>query len=89
MSLNRLSQNWGPVQFAGRILPAKMSDTAWLLAFRNGRVNILPGDALRAIVSTTVKYGFDAEVIGSQYEIVRVLEVIPGERPSQSNMPFS
>ena len=78
-----LGESMWEFQFAGRMLPARISDTTWLSEFRNGTVSILPGDALRAVVSTTIKYGFDADVVGSQYEIVKVLEVIPGERPLQ------
>ena len=60
-----------------------MSDARWVSQFREGLISIQPGDALRAIVSTTVKYGFDADVIGSQYEVVQVLGI--EHPPSQSH----
>jgi hypothetical protein len=78
-----LGESMWEFQFSGRMLPARIADIKWLSEFRGGEISILPGDALRAVVSTTVKYGFDADVVGSQYEIVKVLEVIPGERPLQ------
>jgi len=68
-----------------RVFEAKVSDPGWLARFRGGAEVIHPGDALRTIVRTTVRYGFDGEVVDSQHEIVKVDGVIHTIRPSQGH----
>jgi hypothetical protein len=68
-----------------RIFEARISDARWLTEFRAGTVVIHPGDALRSVVLSTVRYGFDGEVVDSQHEIIRVDGVIHTLRPSQDN----
>jgi len=40
-------------------------------------------DSIRALVQVDVKYGFDQEVVSTEYRILRVLRVIHRERPEQ------
>lgn len=54
--------------------------------FRSARVAILPGDALRAIVRSTARYGQDGDVVDLQYEVTQVIEVIRAIRPLQGNL---
>jgi hypothetical protein len=68
-----------------RVFEARISDSVWLTEFRGGTVIIHPGDALRSVVRSTVRYGFDGEVVDSQHEVVRVEEVIHTIRPHQSH----
>jgi hypothetical protein len=68
-----------------RVFEARIHDPEWLAEFREGTVVIHPGDALRSIVRSTVRYGFDGEVVDSQHEIVKVAGVIHTIRPSQGH----
>ncbi len=47
----------------GRTFVAKILDLEWIQTFRSGNVMLFPGDSLRTMVRTTVKYGFDNEVV--------------------------
>ncbi len=67
----------------GRNFDAKILDKEWLQEFQERRVDVRPGDALRARVKVVVKYDSANEVIGSQHEILEVFEVIPGPTAEQ------
>jgi len=69
-------------------LLAKMQDAKWVEDFHRGSVPIFPGDALRAIVRTTVRYGYDGDVVDTQHDVMRVLDVIRAIRPSQTELPL-
>jgi hypothetical protein len=69
-----------------RVFDAKIQDSEWLFDFRSGVVLLLPGDALRCIVRSEVRYGYDGEVVDSKQEIIKVVEVIHSIRPIQSNL---
>jgi hypothetical protein len=68
-----------------RVFEARINDSGWLMEFRAGTAVIHPGDALRSVVRSTVRYGFDGEVVDSQHDIVRVEGVIHTIRPSQGH----
>lgn len=59
-----------------KTINAKISDNDWLKEFHERRVIIGPGDALKASVKTTVKYGHDAEVVTTTYEVLKVINVV-------------
>jgi hypothetical protein len=67
----------------GRSLEAKVSDLDWLRNFRDGVVVLHPGDALRAVVDVTVRYGCDGEVVSASYTIVKVMDVVPRSEAEQ------
>lgn len=69
-----------------RIFEARIEDQGWMTGFRGGSVSLQPGDALRSIVRSTLRYGYDGEVVDSKHEIMRVLEVIRTIRPSQGDL---
>ena len=69
-------------------LPAKIIHETWLIQFQQRKIDIRPGDSVRAKVNTIVKYGHDNNVIGVSYEITEVLEVIPLPNPNQENFGF-
>lgn len=56
-------------------LQAKILDRKWLADFQGRNVDVRPGDAIRAKVSHTINYGYDAEVVSERYEVMEVLEV--------------
>lgn len=64
-------------RFNGKIVPAKIIDESWLIKFQQRKVDIRPGDSIKANVNTIVKYGHDNNVISHNYEIIEVLDVLP------------
>jgi hypothetical protein len=71
-----------------RVVPAKVLDNGWLNQFQSRQIDIRPGDSLRADVKTIVKYGFDMELIGTTYEIIRVLTIIQSRDDEQHEIDF-
>jgi hypothetical protein len=67
-------------------IEAKILDATWLAEFHNDQVVLMPGDALRAIVLSLVRYGYDGELVDSKHEILKVLEVIRPPRPEQGGL---
>ncbi len=69
--------------YDGRIVAARVGDLEWLNAFRSGGIVLFPGDSLKALVRSTVRYGFDNEVVSVQQDVLKVLEVLHSDRPPQ------
>jgi hypothetical protein len=84
-----LGESMWDFRFETKTIPAKISDSQWLLKFQNREVEVRPGDALKAQVRIEVKYDFDGEVIASHYTITEVLEVITVNPPGQNELPYS
>jgi hypothetical protein len=59
-----------------RIMEAKVSDEEWLAQFRRNDFLLQVGDAIRARVSITTKYGLDNEVISTRSEVTEVIEIV-------------
>lgn len=66
-----------------KTLPAKISDNTWLIQFQQRKIDIRPGDSLKAKVKITVKYGHDNNVIATSYEVTQVLDILPVTPPFQ------
>ncbi len=60
-----------------KAFPAKIMDDQWLDEFQNRKVDIRPGDSIRAQVEIITKYSFDNEVISMHYSVLKVYEIIP------------
>ena len=69
-----------------RLIQGKILDIDWLKKFQEKEVDIRPGDSLRAIVRTIVKYGHDLEVVGYHYDVTKVIEVIQSKPPNQGTL---
>ena len=67
-------------------IPAKILDANWLESFQKRKHDVRPGDSLRAIVETIVKYGYDKEVVGIHHNIIKVHEIICIPRQSTFNI---
>lgn len=65
---------------------AKIADEKWLADYRAGKETLKPGDALKAEVETTVKYGFEGDVIDTQHTILTVIEIIRPEPLEQGSL---
>ena len=71
-------------RYDNRPVFAKISDEEWLAEYRAGKVPLSPGDALKAEVQSVVKYGFEGDVVATQHNILRVIEII---KPLISDQP--
>ena len=77
------------LRYEGHPIQAKILDVEWLRGFQERKLEVRPGDAIRALVQIDVRYGFDNEVIGKRHSITKVLRVIPSELPPpDSQLPF-
>jgi len=66
-----------------RMVEAKILHEEWLEGFQKRKIDIRPGDSLKAKVRVTVKYGYDNEVVAEVYEIVEVLKILVNESGEQ------
>ena len=82
-----LGESMWEFRHGGHIIRAKMADHDWLLQFQFRKIIVQPGDAIRVRLETSTHYGDDGEEIFVHYTIVRVLEIIPGEKPDQLSLP--
>lgn len=73
-------------RFDTKALFAKIIDDGWMTKYKNGDEPLVPGDALKAIVESTVKYGFDGEVIETHHVVLEVIKVIRPPRPNQTTL---
>lgn len=62
---------------------ARIEDVNWLQRFQTRQVDVRPGDSLRAIVRTEVRYGYQNEVVSEHRTLLEVLETLPLERDGQ------
>ena len=69
-----------------KTLSMKISDLLWLSSYKNGEIDIRPKTSLKAKVKTVTKYDEDSEVVSTQYEITKVLEVIKPQRNIQKSL---
>ncbi len=64
------------VQCNNKIIPVKIIDYEWLNKFQNRKIDVLPGDSIRAIVETTYFYGYDYSLVNEHYVVTNIIEVI-------------
>ena len=77
------SSKW-EFKYAGRAIEAKILDKIWLQRFQTNHVSLNPGDSLRVTLSEQVSYGYDSEIVEIDYEVLQVLDVLPGLRAVQT-----
>jgi len=70
-------------KYGMQTIEAKIIDISWLQQFQSGEVNLGPGDSLRVMLYEEVSYGYDGEVVHTEYEIRAVHDVVRGSRESQ------
>lgn len=71
-----------------KVILAKILHKEWLEDFQNRKIDIRPGDSLKAKVRIVVKYGFDNEVIGMNHEILEVIKVMNNDENTQAVISF-
>jgi hypothetical protein len=71
-----LGESMWDFKHGDRAIQAKIIDVKWLKDFHSRLFDIRPGDSLRAIVETQIKYGFSSEVVAIHYFISEIKEII-------------
>jgi len=71
-----LGESMWDFKHGDRAIQAKIIDMDWLSDFHLRKYDIRPGDSLRAVLETQIKYGFSGEVIAVHNFIVAVKEII-------------
>lgn len=84
-----LGESMWEFRFEGGPLEAKILDFDWLSRFQKREVDVRPGDAIRVTMKSESRYGYDGEVVGVRYSIVRVVEVIHFNPPTQASIEIS
>lgn len=73
-------------KYSGHMIEAKISDADWLLKFQSKEVHLQPGDSLKALLREEVSYGYDSEIVHTEYEVVKVMGVIRGLSNTQQTI---
>lgn len=73
-------------RYGVQMIEAKIMDDPWLHAFQSGGVNLLPGDSLRVTLYEEVSYGYDGEVVHTDYEVRAVHGVVHAPRGTQQGL---
>lgn len=76
------ASKWG-FRYGSHTIEAKITDVAWLARFQSNQEHVNPGDSLRVQLFEEVSYGYDNEVVHTEYEVRQVVEVIRGPRTQQ------
>lgn len=71
-------------KYAGRAIEAKMLDQSWIQRYQGNQQPLNPGDSLRVILTEEVSYGYDSEIVHIEYEVLEVLDVLPGLKAIQT-----
>ncbi len=81
-----LGESMWEFRHGGKIIPAKILNTEWLIQFQSREIDIRPGDSIRAIVKITHKYDYNGELAGTSNEILDIKEVIQVNSPEQISL---
>lgn len=76
---------WG-FKYAGHLIDAKILDDSWLAQFQTRQVSIQPGDSLRVVLQEAISYGYESEIVHTHYEVVKVIEIILGQKFVQEKL---
>jgi len=71
----------------GKVIRAKILDTAWLGDFHDRSVELKSGDALDAILEVTLLKTAEDEFVGYRYQVLKVFEVKKRVRYIQPDLP--
>jgi len=62
---------------------AIITDKDFLNDFHDRKIKVQPGDSIKCEVKVVSKYDFNSDLISAEYEITKVIEVIPPENSTQ------
>jgi hypothetical protein len=72
-------------KYENKTIPMKVLDVDWLTEFQDRKIDVRPGDSIRAKVQITAKYGYDLNVVSTHYNISKIIGVIQLPYPSQDS----
>lgn len=75
-------------KYGENTIEVKIRHYEWLREFQDGNVVLKPGDSLRVNFYEEIVYGYENEVVHTEYEILNVLEVVHGPKGWQSGFGF-
>jgi hypothetical protein len=81
-----LSESMWDMRHGSGIIQVRILDKEWLDEFQNRKVNVRPGDSIRAKVQISNKYDSDSELVSTHYDAIKILEVIPMPNHEQSGL---
>jgi len=81
-----LGESMWDMRHGTSIIQVRILEGDWLDKFQSRRIDIRPGDSIRAKVRTSHRYDFDGELISTYYDAVEILEVIHAPNHEQSDM---
>lgn len=70
-------------KYSALTIEAKIGDADWLERYQRGQVEMGPGDSLRVTLHEEVSYGYDSEVVHTEYEVQKVHGVVKGPKETQ------
>lgn len=73
-------------KYENKTIPMKVLDMEWLTDFQNRKIDVRPGDSIRAKVQIIAKYGYDLDVVSTHYNISKIIHVIPFNYPDQDSL---
>ncbi len=73
--------------YNNRTIQVKITDSHWLNDFQTGKLDVRPGDSLKAKVLMVFKYGFDNNIIAEHYYLDRVIQVIKNDSIVSESFP--
>ncbi len=66
-----------------KIFDGKVLDIKWLEDFQSRKIDIRPGDSIKALVRILTNYGYQNEVVSQKYFIEKVMDILPYENSQQ------
>ena len=79
------SSKW-MVKYGTHLIEAKILDNEWLSQFQGRDVILQPQDSLRVLMREEVSYGYDNEIVCTNYTIVKVVQLIPALKWEQAKL---
>ena len=68
------------------MIEAKVNHGDWLMRFQANQEQVNPGDSLRVVLFEEISYGYDNEIVHTEYEVREVLAIIRGTHSQQMDL---
>jgi len=78
-----LGESMWDMRHGTTIIPVRILDKDFLDKFQARRIDLRPGDSIRAKLQTSHKYDYDGELISTHYDVTEIMEVIPAPNHEQ------
>lgn len=81
-----LGESMWDMRHGTSIIQVRILDKNWLDKFQARRIDLRPGDSIRAKVQISNKYDADGELISTRYNAVEILEIIQAPNHEQLDL---